>query len=79
MKPGGKLFGITPDRARVETLLRESRGLIFSDKFGNSLRIEGDTMWVNIVDGTMLYLLCGVVTSCRGGSDVMVEGVVMSL
>jgi len=45
VKPGGLLIGITPEKARIKALG------IFTDRLGNSVRIEGDRAIVHVVDG----------------------------
>jgi SAM-dependent methyltransferase len=49
LKPGGLLIGITPEKARAESMVN-SNGL-FRDKLGNEFRILGDRLSVRLSDG----------------------------
>lgn len=49
LKPGGLLIGITPEKARAESMVN-SNGL-FRDKLGNEFRIIGDRLSVRLSDG----------------------------
>jgi SAM-dependent methyltransferase len=49
LKPGGLLIGITPEKARAESMVN-SNGL-FRDKLGNEFRVLGDRLSVKLSDG----------------------------
>jgi len=49
VRPGGLLIGITPEKARAEAMV-DSSGK-FADKFGNTIEIRGERLWVNLSDG----------------------------
>jgi len=49
LKPGGVLIGITPEKARAESMVN-SNGL-FRDKLGNEFRVLGDRLSVRLTDG----------------------------
>ena len=49
LKPGGLLIGITPEKARAESMVN-SNGL-FRDNLGNEFRVLGDRLSVKLSDG----------------------------
>lgn len=49
LKPGGLLIGITPEKARAESMVN-SKGK-FRDNLGNEFEIKGDRLAVKLTDG----------------------------
>jgi SAM-dependent methyltransferase len=49
VKPGGRLIGIAPDKARVLSVLNSKSK--FVDRLGNSMELRGDRLMVNLTDG----------------------------
>jgi SAM-dependent methyltransferase len=49
LKPGGILMGITPEKARAESMADESGN--FRDKLGNEFKVMSDRLLVRLTDG----------------------------
>jgi len=49
LKPGGLLIGITPEKARAESMADESGN--FRDKLGNEFQIKNEKLLVRLTDG----------------------------
>lgn len=49
LKPGGLLIGITPEKARAESMVDENGN--FKDKLGNEFQIKNEKLLVRLTDG----------------------------